>query len=81
MGGSGGKGVVLLATGRPLEDFSHVQFFATLWTMALQACLSMGFSRQEYWIGLLCSPPGDLPHQGMPRVSHVSQIGRQVLSH
>ena len=72
MGGSGGKGVVLLASGRPLEDFSHVQFFATLWTMALQAPLSMGFSRQEYWSGLLCSPPGDLPHQGMEPASLTS---------
>ena len=34
-----------------------------LWTIALQAPLSMGFSRQEYWSGLLCSPPGDLPTQ------------------
>ena len=31
---------------------SHVPFFATLWTIALQAPLSMGFFRQEYWSGL-----------------------------
>ena len=35
--------------------------FATLWTVACQAPLSMGFSRQEYWSGLACPPPGDLP--------------------
>ena len=40
---------------------SHVQFFATLWTVACQAPLSMGFSRQEYCSGLPCPPPGDLP--------------------
>ena len=34
---------------------------ATLWTVALQAPLSMGFSRQEYWSGLQCPPPEDLP--------------------
>ena len=32
-----------------LSHFSHVSLFATLWTVALQASLSMGFSRQEYW--------------------------------
>ena len=44
-----------------LSCFSHVQLFATLWTVAFQAPLSMGFSRQEYWSGLLCPPPGNLP--------------------
>ena len=38
-----------------------VQLFATLWTIAHQTPLSMGFSRQEYWSGLPFSPPGDLP--------------------
>ena len=37
----------------------------TLWSMAHQAPLSMGFSRQEYWSGLLCPPPGDLPDPGI----------------
>ena len=36
--------------------------FVTLWTVALQAPLSMGFSRQEYWSGLPCPSPGDLPN-------------------
>jgi len=37
--------------------FSHVQFFATPWTVTLQDSLSMGFFRQEYWSGLPCPPP------------------------
>ena len=38
---------------------------ATLWTIACQVPLSMGFSRQEYWSGLPCRcPPGDLPNSG-----------------
>ena len=43
-----------------LSHFSHVQFFATLWTVAHQTPLSMGFSRQEYWNVLPCSPPGGI---------------------
>ena len=38
---------------------------ATLWTIACQAPLSTGFSRQEYWCGLPFSPPGDLPNPGI----------------
>ena len=37
---------------------------ATLWTVAHQVPLSMGFSRQEHWSGLPCPPPGDLPSPG-----------------
>ena len=44
---------------------SHVQLFATLWTVAHQAPLSMGFSRQEYWSGLPFPSPGDLPDPGI----------------
>ena len=44
-----------------LSHFSCVQLFVMLWTVARQAPLSMGFSRQEYWSGLSCSPPGDFP--------------------
>ena len=47
-----------------LSRFSRVQLFVTPWTVALQAPLSMGFSRQEYWSGLPCPPPGDLPDPG-----------------
>ena len=42
---------------------------------------SMGLSRQGYWSGLPCLPPGDLPHPGMEPVFLVSCIGRQVLYH
>ena len=45
--------------------FSPVWLFVTSWTVALQAPLSMGFSRQEYWSGLLCPPPGHLPDPGI----------------
>ena len=44
---------------------SHVQLFVILWTVAHQASLSMGFLRQEYWSGLPCLPPGDLPDPGI----------------
>ena len=44
-----------------LSHFRHVRLFATLWTVAHQIPLSTGFSRQEYWSGLPCSPPRDLP--------------------
>ena len=47
-----------------LGCFSCVRLFVTLWTTACQAPLSMGFSRQEYWIGLPFPPPGDLPDSG-----------------
>ena len=40
---------------------SHAWLFAIRWTVVCQASLSMGFSRQEYWSGLPCPPPGDLP--------------------
>ena len=44
---------------------SHAQLFATAWTVALQASLSMGFSRREYWSRLSFPPPGDLPDSGI----------------
>ena len=44
-----------------LSCFSCVHLFATLWAIVLQAPLSMGFSRQEYWSELPCPPPGDFP--------------------
>ena len=55
-----------------LSHFSRVRLFATLWTVAHQAPLSMGFSRQEYWSGLPCPPPGDLPNPGMEPASLTS---------
>ena len=44
--------------------FKPVRLFATLWTIAGQASLSMGFPRQEYWSGLSFPPPGDHPDPG-----------------
>ena len=48
-----------------LSHFSHVGLFTTLWAVAHQAPLSMGFSRQEYWSGLPCPPLGELPNPGI----------------
>ena len=55
-----------------LSRLSHVQLFATLWTAALQTPLSIGFSRQEYWIGLPYPPLGDLPDPGIEPMSLMS---------
>ena len=44
---------------------SHVQLFATLWTIVLQTPLSMEFSRQEYWSGWPFPSPGNLPDPGI----------------
>ena len=57
---------------RVLSRFSRVRLYATPWTVAHQAPLSTGFSRQEYWSGLPCPPPGDLPDPGIePRSLHL----------
>ena len=47
------------------QSLSRVQLFATPWTVAHQAPLSMGFTRQEYWSGLPFPSPGDLPEPGV----------------
>ena len=63
---------------------SRVQLFATLRTIARQTPLSMGFSRQEYWSGLPCPPPGDLPNAGIEPASLVApalQADSLLLSH
>ena len=52
-----------------LSRFSRVWLFATLRTVAHQAPLSMGFSRQRYWSGLPCPPPRDLPHPCPPSLA------------
>ena len=51
---------------------SCVRFFVTPWTVAHQAPLSMGFSRQDYWSGLPFPSPGDLPSPGVKPISLVS---------
>ena len=67
-----------------LSRFSRVRLFATEWTVALQAPLSMGVSSQEYWSGLSCLPPGDLPVPGIEPESPGSpalQVDSLPLSH
>ena len=48
-----------------VKSLSRVRLFATPWTIAHQAFLSMGFSRQEYWSGLPFPSLGDLPDPGI----------------
>ena len=55
-----------------LSCFSHVWLSVTLWTEAHQAPLSMGFSQQEFWSGLPCPPPRDLPDPGIEPTSLMS---------
>ena len=55
-----------------LNHFSRVQIFVTPWTVAHHAPLSMGVSRQEYWSGLPCPVPGDLPDAGIKSKSLIS---------
>ena len=55
------------------KSLSHVQHFVAPWTVARQAALSMGFSREEYWSELPCPPPRHHPNPG------IEIIGRRVL--
>ena len=55
--------------------------FATPWTVACQAPLSMGLPRQEYWSGLSFPLPGDLPNAGIEPVSLALQADALLLSH
>ena len=67
-----------------LSHFNHERLFATLQSVACQTPLSMGFSRQEYWSGLPCLPPGDLHDPGIkpaPPVTPALQAGSLLLSH
>ena len=61
-----------------LSQFSHVQLCATLWTAACQALLSMGFSRQDYWSGLLCPPPGGCFDPGIEPASLMPNLHWQA---
>ena len=60
---------------------SHVHLFVTLWTIALEAPLSMGFYWQEHWSGLPCPPPGDFLHPGIETASPAWQADSLPLSH
>ena len=55
-----------------LSCFSRVSLFGTLWTVTHQAPLYRRFSRQEYWSGLPCPPPEDLPDPGIKPASFTS---------
>ena len=61
--------ILFLEAATAAESFSHVQLFATPWTTAHQAILSMGFPRQEYWSGLPFPSPEDLPNLGIETAS------------
>ena len=62
-----------------LIHFSRL--FATPWMVARQGPLSVGFSMQEYWSGLLCPPPGDLPDSEIEPASPALQADSLLLSH
>ena len=63
------------------KSLHHVRLFVTLWNVVQHALLSMGFSRQEHWSGLLCPPPGDLPWRDEPTVLHLHwQVGSLQLA-
>ena len=73
-----GAGAALLL----LLSLSVMSTLATPWTVAQQAPLPMGFSRQEYWQGLPCLPSrGSYQPRDQTHISYVSCIGRLVLYH
>ena len=76
------------------QCLAHIRPYACMCAKSLQSCptlcnpmdctrqapLSMGFSGQEYYSGLPCSPPGDLPDPGIkPQVSYISCIAKRIL--
>ena len=72
---------MLVLCGFVLSRFSRVQLFVTLWTVAHQAPLPMGFFRQEYWSWLLCPPPWDLLDPGIEPAAPALQADSLLLSH
>ena len=60
-----GMNIFVVRTGKWKWSHSVMSYSATPWTVAYQAPPSMGFSRQEYWSGLPCPSPGDLPNPGI----------------
>ena len=73
--------LVLLICIPPAQSLQSC-LFVTLWAPVCQAPLSMGFSRKEYWSGLPCPPPGDLPDSGIEHtsVSPALQVDSLLLS-
>ena len=59
---------------KEMSTLSSILAWETPWTVAHQAPLSMEFFRQEYWNGLPCPPPGDLPNPGIVQFSSVAQL-------
>ena len=72
---------VLVVREHMLSCFSRVRLFATPWTVACQASLSMGFPRQEYWSGLPRPSLGDLPNPGIKPGTPALQVILYHLSH
>ena len=64
-----------------VESLSRFRLFATSWTVACQAPLPIGFSRQEYWSGLPFPSPGDIPGSGIEPVSPALQADSLPWSH
>ena len=64
-----------------VKSLSRVRLFATPWTVAHEAPPSMGFSKQEYWSGLLFPSPGDLPNPGTEAGSPTLQVDSLPLNH
>ena len=65
-----------------VKSLSRVRLFVTPWTVAYHTPLSMGFSRQEYWSGLLFPSPEDLPNPGIkPASPALAGVGRWILYH
>ena len=64
-----------------INHFSHVRLFGTQWTVASQAPLSLGSSRQQYWNGLPFPSPSDLPNAGFKPTSLALQEDSLPLIH
>ena len=62
------------------KSLNCVRLFAIPWTVVQQTSLSMTFSKQEYWSGLPCPPPGNLPDPGIEPASLESPAFRSVQS-
>ena len=62
------------------QSLCCVQLFVSPWTVAHQAPLSMEFSRQDYWSGLLFPPPGDPPYPGIEPASLASPASPALVS-
>ena len=63
------------------QSLSCVRLFEITWTIAQEACLSVGFPRQGYWSGLLFLTPRDLPDPGIEHTSPVWQADPLPMSH